>query len=918
VGGGLDVEFVGRDAELNVVVECIRRAASGAGHLVDIEGEAGIGKTRLIDEAIAAAGIADVRVLRGAGDELTQDRPFGPLLDLVGRGAIESITARPDVVLPDLRTDPGDRAWATVEAFVDAVESVSRDGPVVLAIDDLQWADVGTLRAIGVLARHLPFAPVALVLSRRPTPASRPLDDLMSALTAAGADRVRLGELDAGAVNRLVANLAGDREDELLPHVTRAGGNPFFLIELVTTLVASGDTPTGAPPSVFDTVLRRLGGLDQRARWLLGMASAFGSRFEVDELAEVSGESLADLLPALDAAVASGVLMESGDALAFRHDLVREALYGSMPRPLQVAVHRHVGRTLAATGRPAIQVAHHLAAGASAGDDETVAWLERAADEITEQAPGGAADLIGQAAALTTQPSDALRFRGRQVELLAWSGRLVEAEELARAVVGRLGDDELTSAVRAALASAMFFRGRPVDAAAECDEAAAAPGRERPLYLAQAALAHVTAGHLDIARERASEAEALARDEDHAPARALALCVLAAVEFARGGPTAAGLARDAVALAEGGPARAHRYGAHVLAGMALTEVDAFAEAQSVVERGMRRDAELGSGWSVPSSHWTLGAIHLYRGAWDSAMAELDAGLELAADMDFRVLAPYAYSLLAQIAVHRDDLVAAERALVAGEEIVARDGPQLGWERIIWMRARLARAAGDVDVARERYDMAWTAAVALTVTPAFRLLGPDLVPLVLAAGQRSRAAEVVERLEDAAATLDLIGYRGIALQCHGLLDADLDTLLAAVDCLRGGARVMELAVALEHAAVVAAQGGRAEDARRLADEASAVYDRVGAGGDAARLRRTLERLGVRLARPAPDGERRGLAGLSRQEHRVAELVAEGLTNKEIAARLFVSRRTVDNHLYRMFTKLGVSSRVELAVLMTRHP
>src|SRR5205807_8796466 len=228
-----------------------------------------------------------------------------------------------------------------VDALVDFVEQLSAAGPVMVALEDLQWSDPSTVLALNRLGREISRLPVALIATLRPVPRSADLQALLDGLTSRGAIRLVLNRLDEAAVAELVEDIVGmPPGPALLAQLARAGGNPFFASELVAALQRQGAIAelegraevesVPLPPSLTSAIMQRLSFLSEEALETLQVASILGSSFSVADLAAATGRRVPALTPILTASVRAGILGEDGSNLAFRHDLIRDALYREM------------------------------------------------------------------------------------------------------------------------------------------------------------------------------------------------------------------------------------------------------------------------------------------------------------------------------------------------------------------------------------------------------------------------------------------------------------------------------------------------------------------------------------------------------------------------------------------------------------
>ena len=278
----------------------------------------------------------------------------------------------------------------------------------------------------------------------------------------------------------------------------------------------------------------------------------------------------------------------------------------------------------------------------------------------------------------------------------------------------------------------------------------------------------------------------------------------------------------------------------------------------------------------------------------------------------------ANAVCAHIAFHRGEPSLAQAAVDEARRRLVAGPVEIGFEWMTWIGALLLEQRGERAQALASLETAWDLIAPVRyLQVASRAMGPDLVRMALAAGDRQRASSVTEELEHSAGRSPTPTARGLALRCRGLLDDDADVLLDAVAAHRDGPRPYQLAVACEDAGIALGRIGRTDEAVQLLNEASTAYEHLEAIHDIARIQPALRNLGVRRTRPA--SRRRpsfGWESLTPTELRVVGFVTEGLTNRGIAERLFVSRRTVATHLEHVFQKLGHANRVELAAAVAR--
>lgn len=924
----------GRLRELELIEAHLERAAAGSVQVVLIEGEPGIGKSWLLEAALESAGERGFHVFVGRADEVERARPFGPLAEALGcrpgaeprRAEIAQLLRGDPAVgrVPIEPTrDPG-LQFRVVDDFVELVEELALGSPVALALEDLHWADPSTLLTVRSLARRLTYVPLAVFLTLRPLPRARTLEELLGALIRDGADLLALGPLEQGIVSQLVAELvAAEPAAELLEEVSGAAGNPLFVTELVRALDEEGAIElidgraelreASLPPSLRLTILRRLSFLDENTLEALRVASVLGSAFALSDVATVLDRSTTHLLGPVREAVQAGVLEEREARLSFRHDLVREAIYEDLPENARAALHLEAGRRLAAAGASALQVAEQLALGAQPGDSDAVAWLHSAARQTARRAPDIAVDLLERALELVDD-SDELRPRllADLVPTLLWSGRPQDGEARAREALAAPPPKELEGTLRFGLVEALSLQGRHADVIEEVRRAIGHPALttdQRSQLHAEAANALAFVDDPESAERAAREAVVIGTPV-HSDGARMGLLVLSDLARTRGNlHEALEHAGKAVELARTGAVARLHWPLEVFLAMTLHGLDRFEEAHEALREGRRADEHLGNVSYLPVYHYESASLLFGTGQWDDAAAQAQAGIGLADEVGLQMLLSWPCELLALIAVHRGEVDAATGWL---ETIDSQSYAEPGLARGL-----LEEARGDEVGALATLAGAWDRDAAHGIVYRRAALGPDLVRLALAAGDRERAEAAAAGVEEAAKLVSVPSLEGTALRCRALVEDDVDLLVRSVEAYRRGPRAFERAAACEDAATALARSARVPEASALFDEAFDMYEQVRAHRDTARALASMRRLGLgRKRRGARKRPPSGWEALTPSELEVVRLAAQGMTNPEIGQRLFISRRTVQSHLAHAFRKLDISSRVELAADATR--
>jgi DNA-binding CsgD family transcriptional regulator len=629
------------------------------------------------------------------------------------------------------------------------------------------------------------------------------------------------------------------------------------------------------------------------------------------------------LLPQLGEAMRAGIFADAGEVMDFRHDVVREAIRDELGTSTCRALHLQAGRHLARSGARASQVALHLAVGAIPGDLEAVEWLRKAAEEAAPHAPAIAADLLERALGLC--PLDVAsrdRLFAELVRSLLWSGQLERAEQKARTLLGRGHDPVAGALVRFFLARILVYRGHVRSSIAEVRAALATPSLPRRVQarlLADLSLRLGWVGALDeleATAVRAIDVGQRSGDDVAVSTARSARAWRAALRGDCGDAVSEG--ERALAAPRGTGEAVQPVQARLYYAFALISADRFTDARRVLLEALELSERLGTRWARPLAHAFLTLERYCEGAWDDALAEAGAAVELARETGTRIWDPLAYAVRASIATHRSDVTDAAEALEeADAELSEMDPVHFARPRLLAARALLAEAGGQAPTAYATLRSAWQAAESFGALADLRDLGPRLVGLAVAAGDSAQAADAAARLEEVAARSRTAAAEAAAALCRATATADPGLALRAVQLLRGTPRVLDRAVACERALGLCAAAGRRGDRAELAQEALELYESLGASWDTARLRAQLRGFGVRVGARRPRTQARtGWESLTESERRVVDLVAEGLSNRAIATRLFLSRRTVESHVSHALTKLGLASRVELAAARAR--
>jgi DNA-binding CsgD family transcriptional regulator/tetratricopeptide (TPR) repeat protein len=930
-----DPDLLEREAELGVLDQALAGAVEGRGSVLAIEGPPGIGKSSLVKACLELAAERDMYTISVRATELERSYPYGIVrqtadsvqLDKSDEERAALFTGAAKLALPIL--DPGsaeeldspELMYQRLHGLYWVIANLARDRPLLICIDDAQWADEASMAAERFLSLRIADLPMVLALAARTAevgPLAVPLAEILADPATVS---IRPGPLTVEGAGRRIEALLGSTDPAFAAACHHAtGGNPFLLEQLVSEVRAEGIEPTAAsaervaslgPDTVRASVLLRLerlpsaGGPVARALAVLGEHDV-----AVRDVATLAGVPEDDAAEALAELERSG-LVTGAPHLRFTHPILRAAIEDDMPVVERSRAHEQAARMLAERDADPVAVAAHLLVCDPGQGDWARAALRSAARR---------AEALGD-------PAAAVRY-------------------LERAVIERPDDGELGE-VMFELGLAAAHAGDP-DAADHLERAAAAGGSTRLRALHWTGVLHLVAGRASKAADVLESALADVHEEDEAAKPLLETLIAAGLESAtvrrrlgdifalleepRGAPRsdferftlithafvsvveqadaprATDLVHRALAVEE------HGYYESVMrasvgrpmTAFVLTLLERFDESRTILDRLVRAARDYGdrsaAGVFLAERAWTR-----YRaGNAEGAEADASEALRIARDATrARGHAPIAASVAVLAGMERERPFEELEAIVSGlppagdPDTVVQDDLALARAWLMLAQGD-ARAAADAALELDRADswgctsptlLPWRSVASVALTQ----LGEDEQGLALAQEEL--------RLAEQLGTPRAVGIAQRAVALAGPPNERQAGLEAAVAALENGGARLELARVTCELGSELRRSGERSAAREILRRAHALAAECGATRLANRARDELSRSGARLIREPASG----VEALTPSEVRVAELAAEGLTNREVAQALFVSEKTVETHLGRVYRKLDIKSR-----------
>jgi DNA-binding CsgD family transcriptional regulator len=928
----IEAPLVEREHELDALERVLAGARRGEGSAAIVEGPAGIGKSRLL--LAAGAGAADLEVLRARASELERDFPFGVVRQLFEPVLFGATRARRERLLAGAGAlsqrvlvgpaaddrDAGD-PYATLHGLYWFAANLAEARPVLLLVDDAQWADAASLRWLVFLLHRLEGVPLALLLAVRSGEAGveeAPLDEFFA---DPDVRVIRPAVLSDGAMAQLIELTLGEAPDTAFVTACQqaTAGNPFLVRELLGELAAEGvgATAANAPlaarlsaSGVARAVGARLRRLPRGCLELARAVSVLGDGCEQAIAAGLAELDEADAAQAADALAAASIL-EPSRPLTFVHPLVRASVYGELGAGERSALHVRAAQALAEARADVDRIAVHLLAADPRGDEDTIAILRTAADSARRR---GANEVAAThlRRALREPPKPEL-----EPQLLHELGSAelqtseIEAaiEHLTRALAATSGARQ-RGLVALDLANGLLFTDRAPDAVDVLSEAIDGLSEREAELAAQLTAMRGMAGRSSLSAYRRLPPEPDRPMRANSTPRTIGERLQLgrqAVEEALTGTAARARSLALRALGNGEllEATGTHYPPSYLPLNALSCAHAFEDAERHFQAALADARSRGSevGFAV-TSHFRA-ALCWQRGA----LAELEADAHTALALHAPYAFPRAAVHLADALVERGDPEAAATQLGGVGLDAGTPAPRMG---VVALAARahvrLAQQRADDALALllecGRLEEAWQ-----VVTPSLTNWRAEAAVLLDRLGEPERAghlaAEAVRRADAFGSPVS----RGIALRAAALVarPPENDGLAASVAVLRGSGARLELARSLVELGAALRRSGRRADARDPLREGLEVAAECGADILAARAHDELVAAGARPRRDPTESR----STLTASELRVARMAADGMTNREIAQALFLTEKTIEVHLTRVYRKLEIQSRTQLA-------
>ena len=916
--------IVGREVELAGIGTFLDAVGSGSAALF-LGGEPGIGKTTLWSAAVEEARRRRYVVLSTRAVESDTKLAFAALADLLEPAADDMLPELPEpqrraIAVALLREDPGARALdqrAVGAGTTTMLRLLARSAPVVVAVDDLQWLDRASARVLDFALRRVGDVPLGLVATSRSGGDSPSASELERELPVGRLSRVQVGPMSLAALHELLKR----RLDRSFPRRTLlqieqvAGGNPFFALEIARALPvdASPGLPfMPLPDNLVRLVETRISKLPAATRTMLLAAAAVPAP-TVEAIAAAVETTVSGSLRGLERAEGAGIVRIDGGGIRFSHPIFAAAVYSSA----SPGDRRRVHARCALLAGDVEERARHLGLAASGVDETTATELDVAAEHARRRGAPDTAAVLAAQAALLTPPGETAQIRRRTVKTAEYqfhSGELQPARaKLEELLQNAPAGPERVDALRL-LGEILSQEESFPEAICAYEEALDQVGDDlaaRSVIETRLAFAVHVGADFAGAKRHADRALSLAEEAGEPELVAEALAVSLMPAFLLGFGVDEEKIERALALEDPHRATPIMMRPSLCAGGLALFCGDLERSVSILSPLRERILESGQESDLPFVSSYLGWAECWRGNLTAAADHCEESLECAARTGGGPIRYWALAFGAVPAAYAGNRPLTLARVAECRKLGERAGIDIAMQWAGWARAVLALSEGDPESAVDALS---------EFTPIFEQQGvpdpivgfflPDAIEALIGVGRVEQAAGLLERFEESACRLSRTWAISAAGRCTALLKSacgDLDgASRAAADAISSGEN-LELQLELARTLLVAGQVERRRRQKLAAKEylerALVIFTATGAARWAERARGELERVGLR--RVAPDE-------LTENERRVAELAATGFTNREIAAQLYMSTKTVEANLARAYRKLGIRSRAELGM------
>jgi DNA-binding CsgD family transcriptional regulator/nucleoside-triphosphatase THEP1 len=895
----------GRHEELASALDVIRRTrVHRASGVVLISGEAGIGKTALLSEICHQATHMRIRVARSKCDEIEQACPGAPIIGLLRTGRDPLLTAAEFQETAALAGEP----LVLVDRTAAHLERLAAGHRVMIAVDDVQWADRLSRYALRSLISRLAGQPVVWVLASRCEDAGL----TASAADTVGVEHIRLNPLPRRVITEIARDRLGNikfssRVDELLD---AAGGNPLWATHIIDGAVRCAETghDEDIPAEFRAAVYQRLTGLPSSAQDIIETLAAAGRAVRITELPGLCGATPAHRYDeAVTSVLASGLVTSTGAELSLGHDLVKQTIYDRMSPEIRRRLHTRLARHFVDSAADVVLAGAHARAAAAVGDESMAAIMIAAAEALVTASAVDAADLALHAFA-TLRPGQPQwsQLGERAVLVLSRAQRANDTIAVADRLLATIDDIDAIGRIQTHAVRALWLGARFADLIDRAERSLALTTGRADMaarFRAAQALAATRSVGADAAAEQADAVLLQARASRDGDAVALALQAA--------GEAAHGQRRHQVALKHFRELRSvtgNSYLADEI--MQLQLLDRYDDAQMLLDAA-HEDSHAKAESLLPDLLVAQAKQHYNLGHLREADQVAETVVELGQVIGTTSHVVEGALIRAFVALLRGEAALAAQRLGLASDLTEEHSS--GHPGVTFTRGWLTALRGNLDDSRQILSRLLAASHS---SRSYWAWWPCWMTILFEVGMACGAADFTECAveiaeEGARRNPDVATLTGLALNMRGLFNRDLEMVAESVRVLQHSPRPGLRAAGAEGYSTMLLNTGQRDAALRQLDAAWDDYDRMGAFARRATVQRVMRQAGVRRAKWASDHCGSPPESLTEAERRVAYLIADGHTDKSAAKALGISVNTVGTHVRSAYSKLGVQSRVQLA-------